>query len=79
MAIRHSIPWTTDPRLLNAGAAIGRASQRHGKDHPITGAARTEVRTIRATLAIEDLINSSPPPTPEQIRRLRLLLREGAA
>lgn len=71
---RHTIPWTTDPRLMAAGGRIGNLSRCHGGDAPETLAAKTEVRAVRAELAIEDLISSAPAPTPEQVERLRRLL-----
>ncbi|MBQ1017760.1 hypothetical protein KBX71_07735 [Micromonospora sp. D93] len=71
---RNSIPWTTDERLQRAGGAIGNLSRSLGAEAPETLAAHTEVRTVRAELAIEDLIQSAPAPTAEQIGRLRAML-----
>ncbi|MFK4243549.1 hypothetical protein ACI2KV_11775 [Micromonospora chokoriensis] len=71
---RNAIPWTTDLRIQAAGGRIGNLSRAYGENDPRTQAARTEVRVVRAELALEDLINSAPAPTAEQVERLRRLL-----
>lgn len=71
---KNSIPWTTDRRYLAAGGRLGSLSNNLGAGAPEVAAARTELRVVRAELAIEDLINSAPAPTPEQVDRLRRLL-----
>ncbi|SIR12903.1 hypothetical protein [Micromonospora avicenniae] len=71
---RSSIPWTSDARHTKAGATVGSRIAHFGPDAPETQAARTEVRVVRAELALEDLINSAPAPTAEQVERIRRLL-----
>ncbi|WFF09091.1 hypothetical protein O7622_11275 [Micromonospora sp. WMMD1076] len=60
--------------LHKAAGRIGPLTQRHGADSPEVAAAKTEMRVVRIELAICDLINSAPAPTPEQLDRLRRLL-----
>ncbi len=66
-------------RLNKAAGVVGRLKQQLGPDAPETLAAKTELRTLHAERAIEDLINSAPAPTPAQLDRLRALLGTGSA
>lgn len=71
---RNAIPWTSDPRLQSAGGRVGNLINRLGPCAPEVAEARTELRVVRATLAIEDLVASAPAPSAEQLDRLRSLL-----
>ncbi|WP_431880247.1 hypothetical protein [Micromonospora marina] len=64
---------------MRASGTVGSRIYHFGANAPETQAARTEVRVVRAELAIEDLINSAPAPTPAQLDRLRALLGTGSA
>ncbi|MFE2617058.1 hypothetical protein ACFXA2_25995 [Micromonospora chalcea] len=59
---------------MRAGGVYGSMVSKHGPESAEAAAAKTTVRAIRARLAVEDLINSAPAPTPGQIEALRRLL-----
>jgi hypothetical protein len=60
-------------------ARVARLSQTRSADDPVLGEARRDLRAARAEEYIRKLVDSAPPLTDEQRRRLSVLLNPGVA
>ena len=60
--------------VASARGKVRALSRHHGPDHPITQYARRDLVAVKACDYLQEVVDSAPPLTPEQIAELQAIL-----